>query len=83
VVIDRDAAGHGWFVDATPGDDKEFVGGTASRGRSLTALDPRAVDRVDLLSVVAHELGHVAGLEDLGVPDDVMGELLAPGVRRV
>ena len=24
IYVDRDAAGYGWFVDATPGDDREF-----------------------------------------------------------
>jgi hypothetical protein len=41
---------------------------------------------VDLLSVVAHELGHVLGLDDFSGAagtTDVMGDGLAPGVRRV
>jgi hypothetical protein len=42
--------------------------------------------RVDLLSVLAHELGHLAGLDDThdpGHPADVMGESLATGNRRM
>jgi hypothetical protein len=38
--------------------------------------------RMDLLTVVAHEMGHVLGLTD-GAPNDVMHETLSPGVRRM
>jgi hypothetical protein len=51
VLIDRDGAGFGWFVDASPLDDGEFTGGNTSVG-------------MDLLTVVMHELGHAAGLDD-------------------
>jgi hypothetical protein len=42
-----------------------------------------AAGRMDLLTVVAHELGHELGLGDINADDDVMGEALAAGVRRV
>ncbi|HJZ60204.1 MAG TPA: SdrD B-like domain-containing protein, partial [Gemmataceae bacterium] len=72
VWIDRDAAGHGWFVDPTPRDDAEFpaAAGTAAAGR------------MDLLTVVSHEIGRLLGLD---VPDagqyPVMSLTLAPGTR--
>src|SRR5262249_37353297 len=52
ILINPDAGGRGWFVDPTPDDDVEFVG----------LGDPLARGRMDLLSVVAHEMGHLLGL---------------------
>lgn len=53
VTLDDNAAGHGWFIDSTPSDDAEF-----DVSASPTLSSP-AVGRVDLLSVVIHELTHV------------------------
>jgi hypothetical protein len=68
ITIDKDAAGRGWFLDATPGDDREFSG----RGVSLNAGSGAAAGRVDLLSVLAHEMGHAIGLghSTFGVMDE-------------
>ena len=80
IYLDRDAAGHGWFVDPTPGTDEEFQAGP---GGILRAVDARAVDRIDLLTVVGHELGHLLGLEDLDSrANSLMNGLLEPGMRR-
>lgn len=54
VTIDDNAAGYGWFVDATPRDDDEF-----SLFTNDALLDREAHRRIDLLSVVMHELTHV------------------------
>jgi len=79
VYLDINAAGHGWFVDPTPGADEEF----RPTGSGLGAVDPRAVDRIDLLTTVSHELGHTLGLGDLaGSVDRIMNGLLPTGVRR-
>ena len=76
VYIDVDAAGHGWFIDPTPALDEEF-------SSSGAAVDPRAVDRIDLLTVIEHELGHVAGLNDLASAEtSLMSDAIATGVRR-
>jgi hypothetical protein len=84
VVIDADAAGFGWFVDATPKDDKEFP--TKSGNGELRAqAGSLALGRIDLLTVVMHELGHVLGFEHTaaGLAPDVMTGSLLPGLRRL
>jgi hypothetical protein len=61
IVIDDNAGGWGWFVDPTPGDDAEFSGS----GAALEAVAGGGADgRIDLLTVILHELGHQAGLDD-------------------
>ena len=81
VIIDRNAAGYGWFIDPTPSDNKEFQ--KSSADGQLHALDPKAVDRMDLLTVVAHELGHIAGLDDIESSfGSLMNRTLSKGVRR-
>jgi ELWxxDGT repeat protein len=80
LYIDANAAGHGWFVDLTPDDDLEFVA-DATTGQ-LLAVDAAAVDGIDLLTVLSHELGHLAGLDDLSTADSLMGGLLSTGQRR-
>jgi uncharacterized protein (TIGR03118 family) len=53
----------------------------AGWGWNLGASTP--TDRMDLRSVLDHEFGHVLGLEDSDNLQDVMGETLAAGVRRL
>ena len=82
ILIDRDAAGYGWFVDSTPNDDVEFadlLGSHTLAAQKGTA----AAQRVDLLTTVMHEMGHVLGDGDLAaMVDDLMNGDLPLGARR-
>ncbi|MCA9071729.1 MAG: hypothetical protein KDA84_22535, partial [Planctomycetaceae bacterium] len=83
ILIDADAAGVGWFIDSTPLQDEEFQTLTS---RGLGATSPLALGRVDLLTVVLHELGHILGFGDLAEDHDsanLMTESLAPNLRRL
>ncbi len=82
IYLDQYAAGHGWFVDLTPGANEEFA--ARPLGHDLLAISPQAVDRIDLLTVVTHELGHILGLEDLfSAAGGLMSHELNSGVRRL
>jgi hypothetical protein len=84
VQIDIDAAGYGWFVDTTPSEDVEFT--MLADGTLLADSSSLAVDRMDMLSVVMHELGHVLGYDDLVSEEssnDLMNLTLDAGVRRL
>jgi hypothetical protein len=83
IQVDNDAAGYGWFVDSTPGDDSEFSGS----GSRLHATETGgAAGRVDLLTVLMHELGHQIGLEDdyqAADSSDLMYGFMDVGERRL
>jgi hypothetical protein len=82
ITVDTDAAGHGWFVDVTPLVSEEF---SWIDGNLLADPDTDAHERMDLLSVLMHELGHVLRQPDVNDWDDendLMYGWLAAGVRR-
>jgi Ca2+-binding RTX toxin-like protein len=79
VLIDDDAAGFGWFVDATPGEDIEFRQ-KGSDDELLAAPSSDAYGDMDLLTVVMHELGHVIGL-DHTAEEGLMDASLDPSTR--
>ncbi len=81
IVIDDDAAGLGWFLDATPEADEEF----GWDGDRLVALEGDAADGVaDLLSVVMEEQGRILGvLDSLGTQSEVRAGTFETGQRLV
>ena len=81
VLIDIDAAGHGWFVDLTASDDSEF-GLQPDPGKLVAEETSPAFGRMDLLTVVMHELGHVVGFDHMDI-EGIMGETLETGTRYI
>jgi hypothetical protein len=81
ITLSVDAAGWGWFVDATPALNEEFAASGSALGMDAGAGSP-ASGKIDLLTVLIHELGHVLNLEHR-VADDVMTRSIDPGERRL
>ncbi|WP_428649098.1 matrixin family metalloprotease, partial [Roseibium sp.] len=80
ILLDRNAAGQGWFVDETPHLNEEFENTDAG----LVASGLRAAAQgVDLLSVLVHEIGHLVGFGHDSSEDSVMQETMAAGERRL
>ncbi len=71
ITLDDNAAGWGWFVDRTPKDDSEFT----------TPGNQGEQNRIDLLTVLEHEIGHLLGHEHTEY--GVMTDTLATGIRRI
>jgi hypothetical protein len=85
VFLDVDAAGNGWFIDVTPAENTEFRVSRDIDEFWATPASP-AFGRMDLLTVVLHELGHVLGLDHLDLTvdgRDLMSSTLATGVRHL
>jgi hypothetical protein len=85
VTLDATAAAYGWYVDPNSPDDTAFGNPVAPAEYQASAASA-ALGRMDLLTVVEHELGHVLGLSDLdpqAVPHDLMTLTLGTGVRRI
>jgi Bacterial Ig domain/PKD domain/Cohesin domain/Matrixin len=83
IWIDRDAAGHGWFVDPTPTNSEEFISLGNGQDWRVSPDDIPAADHIDLLTALLHELGHVAGLGHSNTPTSVMVFQLPQGTRRL
>lgn len=85
VTIDETAAGYGWFADPAPMEDSEFDVPVPGRELQTTEQGP-AFRRMDLVTVVMHELGLAYGQGKKGLPKQVrslMLNTLSPGVRRL
>jgi large repetitive protein len=84
IIIDTDAAGHGWFVDTTPSDNFEFAVAENAAGTDLSAApSSAAAGHLDLLTAVMHEMGHELGLGHATDAHDLMHDDLVDGDRRL
>jgi len=87
IVLDHDAAGNGWFVDPTPWEHGEFGGAqaaTGTQGRTQAtgyATNDVAAERIDLLTTLTHEFGHLLGMDDSRQVNHVMNYELEVGRR--
>jgi hypothetical protein len=82
ITLSADGAGWGWFVDARPTAQEEYGAGDAANEFHALA-GSAAENKMDLLTVLVHELGHVLGLGHVSGDDDLMAQFLTPGVRRL
>lgn len=82
ITLDTDGGGHGWFFDPTPGQDEELSGVNSLH----SGCGSMPEGRMDLLTVLLHELGHQIGMEDsyqYTGSTDLMFGFLKPGERRI
>ncbi len=81
ITINETAAGYNWYVNASARSSQSFGLAGAGTDRLAGPASP-AAGRVDLLTVLEHELGHVIGLGDNNQAGDLMDTTLGLGVRR-
>lgn len=74
----------GWFVDPTPDDDEEFELKPLDNGHEVLKAKEGgpAKNKMDLYTVVKHEIGHMMGLNHRGSWEDAndRGQLMRDGV---
>ena len=83
VTVDTTAAGHGWYIDSTPLDNTDDFLPTADPNIWKAKPGTAAAGKMDMLSVLLHEYGHVLGLEHSSDTRDFMAANLQPGERRL
>lgn len=79
IYLDVNAAGWGWFVDQTPLTHEEF-NGTSVPGMFEASLFSTADGKIDLLTVLLHELSHLLGHKH-DHDNPLMDPSLDPGER--
>jgi hypothetical protein len=80
ISLDSTATGLGWYIDPTPNSSEEYPLQTAKGWQAYTST--AAAKGVDLVTVLAHEMGHVLGLGHSTQTNDVMYASVGPGYRR-
>ncbi|HMV22554.1 MAG TPA: polymorphic toxin-type HINT domain-containing protein, partial [Rhodocyclaceae bacterium] len=81
ITLSANAAGWGWYADPRPADSAEFLSSAAND--FLAAPGSPATDKLDLLTVLIHEMGHAMGLGHASDPGDEMSTTIVPGTRRL
>jgi hypothetical protein len=79
VLIDNDAAGYGWFIDTTADEDSEYLVGINGDLKAMKESD--AFGRMDLLTVLSHEIGHLLGFGHDADTLSIMADTLDRGTR--
>jgi hypothetical protein len=62
ITLDDNAAGQGWYIDYTPYLNEEYLP-TSNPNLWVAREGSEAAGKMDMLSVLLHEYGHVMGLE--------------------
>jgi hypothetical protein len=77
ITLSPTAAGYGWYVDA-------YFSSFGPAGGTIETATPgsSAAGSMDLVTVLAHEMGHILGLRDnTSMRGDIMDPFLTPGTR--
>ena len=84
ITLDDNATGWGWFADPTPGQSEEYQ--LMPDGSLQARPGSDASGRMDMLTVISHEMGHVLGFEHTDAVNkqaELMDAALAAGVREL
>ena len=83
ITLDTNAAGWGWYIDPTPLDNTDDYLPTADPNIWKAKPGSGAEGKMDMLSVLLHEYGHILGLQHSADPRNFMATTLQPGERRL